>query len=1393
MKKRLIAVLCILALTVGILTVVNAEEPEPALKVGYAKVDINPYWSVLPAGDRPDWASENELMPLFLTGTSARLASETLIDDNGDGVVDGNDGLQATCVAINKGDKTVLLISADLYNCYSELVDGVDDEGVDDGEDETTPSEPEDEEEEGNTDAVAAIDAETPEDPTGDTTEPVVTEPETNESTKYDKTGIRPKIIRTLAESGTTITSNMIMVSATHTNGSVNMRPSGVFGVYADDYTFTRTRTAAAGDVTKETYSKAQLQTYFNAYFDYLTTQIASAAQQAINDLEAATIQKGSIDVSVALGGTVMNEVHHYVQTGTDGISFVSDSNSNNKKEYTGERTPVSEADDMLHLITFQFENPEKLPIVMANWRSDASLNYNQNKNTATSDYVNALRYSLEYDAEGTQTMRSAFSLGASGNVSSVDIRTADQKDKTSDDYALAGVVYGQSLAQAAEALLSNTTETGMKEVAVGNIYTSQLSKYREPIQVPTDLELAAAQAHNESTVSSYPWKYTRTNQETGLEESYIIASDDHASNILRRQGYVNSWGKNVTRKMELNAILVGNELAFVTVPFEAADRYSMEATLNDTTDNDWNDLLTYTNKAGVTSDNPYGTPFVMSCTNDYIGHVPNYLAYNYNTNTETVNYTEAGYAAGCYESQISPVAAGSGETTVAKLDAMLESMSPVIPKKCEYCGEVVDWLPLTEVTLESQENKLPTGHYYLKDQVTYTASQVSTRSNAQVCLDLNGYTYAVAHPTNASRAFSLGSSSILNIWDTNISNRERGEDEIGTIKGSGVNQATSTALTGGTIRIPSSATVNLYGGILTQKTDENYGAKSGGVLYVTGTFNMYGGTVTGGKALPETDSEGNNLGGGNGGNIYIAQATGAKKAGEVNLYGGTITGGNAALYGGNIYISSGTLNVEGGTVTGGKADSGLDILISRNGALRTNENTAEETFLDTVYAVVSDTAREQVVLSGDGTIKKLGFNIIPKSQLVIDGTYNGKVLLNFNGNVRPIFGTDIGNVNAGADISGATITLNYKNATLPLLKATTHGSDLMVTGDNAAVINDIDGATLAQYDTLKDAVDAFVSTEGAAYIKVFINYPTLELAPVSEDYTLEKDTYLDLNGCTVGKQTGAITLSGEKTLYCMDSLTNDYKVTDGKYGKLTNVSGNVAAVPAGTASAKEALVDSDLVIRSGYLQVEEDDGSLSFHRLFMENSSVTLETGYDEEAGTYTLQNTGLYYNSTFLTDHVAAEKIKQYGVATSVNIKDTSPLADWESALLASMEQTEGPRTLLYSDYGDFVTGQEVKGTAMTNIMSAGFNPIQNMSRANIKVYGRPYVITTDDEVLFGTVVHDYSFRTLTKALNDYWAANELDVPEEIIGMYKNAGATAIMNSWNIPYIKEAASNTQ
>lgn len=1334
MKKRIIAVLCILALTVGILTVASAEGTETELlqvEVGYAKVDINPYWSIY-QGEKPADAQDDELMPLLLAGSTTRLAAKALVDDNGDGKIDGNDGLQATCIAIKKGDKTVLLISADLYNCYSELIDGTDesDEGVDGGDQETDDS----------IDAGAEESTPAETGATEETTAPV----ETTETTAPEDTGSSKKGIRTRITEELGIPANMVMVSATHTNGSVHMR--------------------APVDLTKEdykrndvTYTGTQLQAYHDAYFEYLTTRITEAARQAVKDLEAATIQKGSIDVSKATG-TVMNEVHHYVQTGTDEISFVSDSNSNNTQEYTGERTPVSEADDMLHLITFQFENQEKLPIVMANWRSDASLNYSQANKAATSDYINALRYSLEYDAEGTQTMRSAFSLGASGNVSSVDIRTAEQKDKTNDAYALAGVVYGQTLAQAAETLLSGTTEAVMTDVTVGNIYTSQFSKYREPIQIPSDLEVAAAAAHDEANAAgeiTYPLVYT----DPDTQEPYVIASAAHANSIQRRYGYKERWGENVSRKMELNAILIGNDLAFVTVPFEAADRYSMDATLADTTDNDWDDLV---------DNDVYGTPFVMSCTNDYIGHVPNYLSYNYNTGAEH----EGIYAVGCYESQISPVAAGSGEVTLQKLDAMLHSMTPIKIADCEYCGEeAVDWLPLTNVTIEGAENAISTGHYYLKEDVTYTASQVAVGENQTVCLDLNGHTYSVAREKNASRAFMVKTGAALNIWDTSGA-------QTGKIMGRGVDRTTDAKkdFAGGTISIQPTAVVNLYSGTLTQEIIDGYGVKNGGVLNVLGTFNMRGGTVTGGQALKNDAAAG-----GYGGNIYITKGMDAETAGVINIYGGSITDGYSQNHGANVHISKGTLNVYGGSITNNNESLGTihgrDVFITSGSTMYMN---AENATVGRVYAVGN------VTLSGAGTIGQLVFSGSSAEKFVIDGTYTGTASLKFGDSVG--FGTDVGNALNSADISGASFTVENNRYLIPVVD----GNQLLLTGNGAAVVVHKDG-TEAGYASVKEALDGFAAAENPSHIKLYIDYPTLELQPQVTEYPLTVDTYLDLNGCDVGKKGTELTLSGS-TLYCMDSQTDDYTVSDGNYGKL-NATGEIEAVPAGTVGLFEQVVGNDeLSAQSAYMKFTEADG-LSFHRVYMEISSVVLRASADPD-------KMGIYYMSYFAGDEKVVESVDTFGVALTV--RDLENDQQWRQALATSMEQGEGDKYVcLYSTYNQsdenqkLIAGSDGKSkqrtsTLLKNIMSTSVGPMTNQYYASMNIYARSYLKTNEaqgEQLLFGD---SQRARNTLQGVTEYvdrelWTDLENTKKQAVLEMH--GAFSKVMNNWTIPKIKQAA----
>lgn len=124
-------------------------------------------------------------------------------------------------------------------------------------------------------------------------------------------------------------------------------------------------------------------------------------------------------------------------------------------------------------------------------------------------------------------------------------------------------------------------------------------------------------------------------------------------------------------------------------------------------------------------------------------------------------------------------------------------------------------------------------------------------------------------------------------------------------------NEAKNTYLQGyGGNVIVMGGTFTLHNGTIENGTAEG----GGGNIYVSskGTFNMKGGTLSGGQVLKK---------GKNGGNLVIADGC------IFNLEAGTITGGTCRNYGGNIHML-GTMTMTGGTITGGKV---LDIKTGKN------------------------------------------------------------------------------------------------------------------------------------------------------------------------------------------------------------------------------------------------------------------------------------------------------------------------------------------------------------------------------------------------------------------------------------------------------------------------------
>lgn len=200
------------------------------------------------------------------------------------------------------------------------------------------------------------------------------------------------------------------------------------------------------------------------------------------------------------------------------------------------------------------------------------------------------------------------------------------------------------------------------------------------------------------------------------------------------------------------------------------------------------------------------------------------------------------------------------------------QMVHPVCGKVCNHMDSEgnpkhpdVTWKPWSNTT------SLPSdGYYYLTVDVTLRNTWSFDKDNG-VALDLNGKTVSI----NAS-SHTIESCGNVALTDC----RGGGKITHGSKKGLGVH------VHGGTF--------DMYGGSITG----NSSSSGGGGVYVSGggTFNLYGGSISGN----ETDQ---------GGGVYM-------KNGTFNMYDGSISGNRAGTYGGGVYVKDGTFNMEGGSIT---------------------------------------------------------------------------------------------------------------------------------------------------------------------------------------------------------------------------------------------------------------------------------------------------------------------------------------------------------------------------------------------------------------------------------------------------------------------------------------------
>ena len=193
------------------------------------------------------------------------------------------------------------------------------------------------------------------------------------------------------------------------------------------------------------------------------------------------------------------------------------------------------------------------------------------------------------------------------------------------------------------------------------------------------------------------------------------------------------------------------------------------------------------------------------------------------------------------------------------------------------------------------ETDKLPTsGNYYLTRNVTLTKN--ATLQNANVCL--NGYTVTLS---DVGRIMSSGTTQL-----TDCSVGGKLESYSGKANGGvTISNGNTFCLYGGTfngvkveIGQTGGGTFNMYGGKITGNTQGTVVGQSKTSKNTTITINMYGGEISG-----------NHISENQGGGVFVGSGN------QFNMYGGTIQN-NSAVDGGGVYVASAYNAYSAGTMT---------------------------------------------------------------------------------------------------------------------------------------------------------------------------------------------------------------------------------------------------------------------------------------------------------------------------------------------------------------------------------------------------------------------------------------------------------------------------------------------
>ena len=485
----------------------------------------------------------------------------------------------------------------------------------------------------------------------------------------------------------------------------------------------------------------------------------------------------------------------------------------------------------------------------------------------------------------------------------------------------------------------------------------------------------------------------------------------------------------------------------------------------------------------------------------------------------------------------------------------------------------------------------LPTGTYYLGSDISLEYT-IKIENNVTLCL--NGHKITAADGMDA--IYMTGGSFTL----TDCKG-------VGTI-------THASSKTGRGVYV-SSGTFNMYGGSITGNKAQDAQGRGGGVYVYSGsgTFNMYGGSITGNRAT------------GDGGGVYKSGSNSS-----FNMYGGSITGNTANSYGGGVYVDGGGFTMSGGTIGGTKTGEtntatygGGGVYAKANfemtgGSITGNETnrgggvyvTGKGSFTmsasadgQNIPSITGNNATENgggvYVVGSSSTFKMTGGSIGGTNENDANTAYRGGgVCVSKNGSFEMSGSSCI--TNNKADSYGGGVNINYASATFTMKGGS-------ITGNNAYksdYISTFGGGVCVGNGTFT-MTDGSITGNNAAYGGGVYTVNEFKMTGGSiTGNNAYKSDYISTFGGGVCVGSGIFTVSGEVTV-----TDNTKGGTKGADGKFTGDTKNNVYLPTG----KTITIGTDKLSEGAQLgvTVSGDYGDYPFTSGWNDNMSDKTPSDY--------------------------------------------------------------------------------------------------------------------------------------------------------------------------------------